>query len=98
MNKWKCIKCGKIPAEAWLYMPSTGDGIDYFYCDDCVPRGCTCNSDLKEGIDYESPEAENPDNWVVAKDEKGREYPCCEYWWIDNEHTEQQRLELERDY
>jgi len=36
MSKIKCVKCGKM--AIWLYMPSGGNG----YCDECVPRGCTC--------------------------------------------------------
>lgn len=35
----KCSCCNKT--ATWLYMPS-GDGKRW-YCDDCVPRGCTCN-------------------------------------------------------
>lgn len=35
----KCSCCNKI--ATWIYMPS-GDGKRW-YCDDCVPRGCTCN-------------------------------------------------------
>lgn len=39
VRKHKCSKCGKM--ATWLYMPSTKGR--YFYCDDCVPRGCECN-------------------------------------------------------
>lgn len=35
----KCSHCAKI--ATWLYMP-VSHGV-YFFCDDCVPRGCTCN-------------------------------------------------------
>lgn len=35
----KCGRCGKT--AIWLYLPSS-HGINFF-CDDCVPRGCTCN-------------------------------------------------------
>lgn len=37
MAKVKCNICNKEIAT-WLYMPS-GD----CYCDNCVPRGCSCN-------------------------------------------------------
>src|ERR1035441_3790019 len=40
-NKLKalCDKgCKKI--AVWWYMPSDGHGN---YCDDCIPRGCSCN-------------------------------------------------------
>lgn len=35
----KCSCCDKT--ATWIYMPS-GDGKRW-YCDDCVPRGCSCN-------------------------------------------------------
>ena len=40
-NKIKCQVCNKKDA-VWCYMPGHSNGIDLF-CDDCVPRGCTCN-------------------------------------------------------
>jgi hypothetical protein len=89
------MKCGKTPKEGWYYMPSTGDNVDYFYCDDCVPRGCSCNQDLKEGIDYESEEAKKPENWIDMVDDKGRKLPCCEYFWVDNKHDYEQRFSLD---
>ena len=49
------------------------------YCDNCVSRGCSCNSELKEGIDYNSEAAKDPANYVEKLDDKGRRYPCCEY-------------------
>lgn len=35
----KCERCGK--KAQWMYMPNSN-----FYCDDCVPRGCSCNIDI----------------------------------------------------
>jgi hypothetical protein len=70
----KSCGCGKM--AVWLYGP---DGTAR--CDDCVPRGCSCNRELKEGIDYESPEAELPENWIELTDVRGRKYPCCEWLW-----------------
>jgi hypothetical protein len=66
----KCQKCGKL--AVWEYAPSDGVGS---YCDECVPRGCSCNV-----IDHrdESPDAEQD------RDELGRLMPCVEYWfWPD---------------
>lgn len=37
MTKIKCSKCN-IENATWIYMPS-----GKLYCDNCVPRGCTCN-------------------------------------------------------
>lgn len=59
-----CQKCNKI--AVWNYLPS---GDDRYYCDEHVPRGCSCNID--------------PNTGVEDTDEKGRLYPCCEYIYDD---------------
>ena len=61
--KHRCV-CGKI--ATWQYAPSDRDA---YCCDDCVPRGCSCNI-----IDHATGEEE--------RDEKDRLLPCCE-WWED---------------
>ena len=48
-------------------------------CDQCVPRGCSCNDELKDGIDLHSPEAQDPKSYYQELDEQGRKYPCCEW-------------------
>ena len=53
-----CDKCNKV--AVWVYAPRYSG----FYCDSCVPRGCSCNTD-DDGNQYLDPE--------------GREMPCCEY-------------------
>ena len=79
--KEKCYDCSQV--AQWLYAPGKNDpeGVDY-YCDDCVPRGCSCNLTLKDGVEeimidlYEM----NPDeDYYQPLDENGREYPCCEF-------------------
>jgi len=40
------------------------------YCDNCVPRGCSCNED---------------ENGKEQLDSKGRKYPCCEYFEIHDD-------------
>jgi len=97
--KWRCIDCGNtVKGKGWLYMPaSSPDPVDYYYCDNCVPRGCSCNMELKEGIDYDSIEAENFDNYFEPLDEKGRKYPCCEYFLVDNEFEVKQVMPVEWD-
>ena len=66
-----CIVCGK--KAKWSYMPSTEN-----YCDNHVPRGCSCNHD-EDGTD--------------TLDEQGRKQPCCEYFIIhEPEHDNEQRL------
>jgi hypothetical protein len=70
-NKHKC-DCRK--QAVWLYMPSS-TMKNPFFCDDCVPRGCSCNSRPKDG-NYES---EDPDNWEEPSDDNGRLHPCVEF-------------------
>ena len=41
--KHKC-KCGKL--AVWYYMPNDNKWVA---CDDCVPRGCSCN--YEEDVD-----------------------------------------------
>jgi len=92
MHKFKCIECGKRPEKGWMYVPGSDD---HFYCDDCVPRGCSCNDELKDGIDFDSKEAEDPINYYRPVDEKGRQSPCCEFFWLDNNFEHKQEIEGE---
>ena len=55
----------------WLYMPNSKEHP--YYCDECVPRGCSCNLEPKNG------DWENPDEWIQPLDKLGREYPCIEF-------------------
>lgn len=71
-----CIVCGR--KADWFYMPGSES-----YCDNHVPRGCSCNAELKEGIDIDSEEATNHANYYEPVDDQGRKYPCCEYSKID---------------
>jgi hypothetical protein len=91
--QFECIKCKVAPKFGWVYMPDTGDEVDYFFCDECVPRGCSCNDDLKEGIDIDSTEATLAENYVERRDERGRLYPCCEYFYVENDFSKPQRME-----
>lgn len=70
-----CTSCHIRLAE-WLYAPTTNDNRLYQNCDRCVPRGCDCNTEPIDG-DIEN---QDPANWVEPVDEKGRKYPCCEWW------------------
>jgi hypothetical protein len=104
-------KCDCQKIAVWCYMPSTDSKYNPYYCDDCVPRGCSCNRDvviivpnepLETNLEY--PEGEENVDWKWVDpyegeetkfiddngvkhdfkiyspiDEKGREYPCCEY-------------------
>lgn len=43
-----------------------------YYCDEHVPRGCSCNID--------------PDTDIEDVDEQGRLLPCCEYGYTPGGH------------
>lgn len=60
--KHKCI-CGNL--ATWYYVPSCISDIQYYACDKCVQRGCSC------WYDYEEIEA-------GVKDDR-ENYPCIEY-------------------
>lgn len=60
-----CQTCGAV--AIWEYAPSDGSG---FYCDTCVPRGCSCNV-----LDYDDPRPDAPQE----TDMQGRLLPCVEY-------------------
>ena len=69
--------CGNI--ATWLYMPSySGEQHNDFYCDICVPRGCSCNTEPIDG-NYDNLD---PTNWEEPLDNLGRKWPCCEYSYI----------------
>lgn len=65
----KCSYCGVIDAK-WKH-----DIVSDYACDDCVPRGCSCNL-------YEKTKRKtfSIENYEYKKDKKGREIPCEE--WI----------------
>lgn len=68
--KAKCQTCGAL--AVWELAPADSFGE---YCDDCVPRGCSCNV-----IDYDDPRPDAPQH----TDEQDRLLPCCEFWrWPD---------------
>ena len=54
----RCDKCHWRKA-VWYYAP--GHSIR---CDECVPRGCSCNQE---------------EDGTEQLDEKGRKVPCCEW-------------------
>jgi hypothetical protein len=68
--KKKCLKCGAL--ATWIYMPIYHD---YSYCDDCVPRGCSCNFTLTDDCSFLIIDGE----FIEDLDDKGRKLPCCEY-------------------
>ena len=85
-----CCDCGR--KSDWVYMPAfEGDDNPYF-CDECVPRGCSCNHEYTKEVDpngSDPTEEDGPWKWVDEEkgvwtqvDEQGREFPCAEYWEV----------------
>ena len=96
MEKEKC-DCGNI--AVWDYLPGYSNGGNSYSCEDCVPRGCSCNwiptktksSKFKDGA--LKPEGiENLDwkyvDFVKAKEE-GFEMKQNEYFvYLDSQQRE----------
>ena len=80
MEKASCQVCGAL--AVWQYQPLDGIGE---YCDDHVPRGCSCNI-----IDMGNPRARKQHT-----DEQGRLLPCCELWFDKNGWEPTNREEVE---
>lgn len=72
-------ECGK--KATWIYALGYEDENPYF-CDDCVPRGCSCNyyttDDWMPKEDKDFKWIEKDKIWCYV-DEQGRESPCCEF-------------------
>ena len=67
------IKCSQCKEEAlWCYSPRAKK--DDYFCDACVPRGCSCN--LDQGLLMMEISEE-------TRDELGRLLPCCEYGYCE---------------
>lgn len=94
-NKEKC-DCGNI--ATWCYMP--GGGTDY-YCEQCVPRGCSCNwtyadknaygpEPLEEDLMPEGIEGKDW-KWVIRKgDENMEEISLKDKVWTDLDENGQE--------
>lgn len=88
--------CGKV--AVWAYMPGFSDNENPYFCDECVPRGCSCNHNYVDVNSYHPPldepnlphESDMPIKWLEDDkiwcriDKQGREYPCCEYDYDEN--------------
>ena len=96
ITKEKC-DCGKI--SVWIYIPGYSNGDSPYFCNDCVPRSCSCNRRYSDVNAYNPPldEPELPDGienvdwkWIEKDivwcyiDEDGKEYPCVEFDYDKN--------------
>ena len=90
MSKKYC-DCGN-PAK-WVYMPGFRDSENDFICDDCVPRGCSCNTYYINEGDNSTPPTDDNWKWLINGvtwayiDKKGREYPCVEFEYDVDENN-----------
>lgn len=95
----KYCDCGKL--AIWCYLPGFGKDINPYACDDCVPRGCSCNQEWVDE-DYnetgllnqnQPTESDKPYIWVEEGkiwshvDEQYREPPCCEWGYDINKNN-----------
>lgn len=90
MKKFLC-RCGKL--ATWDYMPSSTNPEYNYYCEDCVPRGCSCHEEYtvnspqahENGYGENPPTDHNDWKWVekdvcwAFTDDQGRELPCIEF-------------------
>ena len=79
----KMLKCSICNHKAnWIRM-SAREGEELFWCDDCVPRGCSCQED---------------EDGKQPLDEQGRQYPCCEYNILtEDDHEDMANLEWDEE-
>lgn len=76
-SKVKCCECDQM--AVWIYAPTT-ERNDIMFCEDHVPRGCSCVTlDLVE-YDLSEEQLTDYDSEGRAIDDKGRLLPCVEYW------------------
>ena len=89
--KFAC-DCGQV--ATWVNAPGFSSGDNPYFCDDCVPRGCSCNHEsfpgieVYDGIDIGSNPEQNQNFKMIEEnkrwtplDDKNREYPCVEYFY-----------------
>ena len=97
MKKELC-NCGKV--AVWTYGPGYSNESNSVFCDDCVPRGCSCNHRYVDVNTYhppldepDLPEGEEGKDWKwvdegkthwCSIDEQEREYPCVEFWYEED--------------
>lgn len=84
MSKEKC-KCGEV--ANWLLMSASENHNNPFYCEKCVPRGCSCNNsyNVEDATEMLQTFKNNGEKYkiengiVIPLNDDGKEYPCCEF-------------------
>ncbi len=67
--------CG-VPAT-WEYSPGFSSLTNSYFCDACVPRGCSCQT---EGVYNDDGEVEDE---IYLRDSEGRLLPCIEFEYCE---------------
>jgi len=70
--KLKCPQCNLL--ATWYYMPCCE--TPGYYCDNHVPRGCSCNFIIGEDC---NPILGEDGHYIEETDDQGRLLPCCEW-------------------
>lgn len=88
IDKEEC-DCGEM--AVWIYMPSSSNHTNPYYCDNCVPRGCSCNYHWVGKTEYDDLPPDGVEiKWITDGvcwtdiDDEGREYPCTEYDYCED--------------
>jgi hypothetical protein len=88
-----CYFCLQRKAT-WFYGPANESLSGCYCCNECVPRGCSCNhcNSKEEDPKYSEFPPTDRTNWKwideekgiwTNLDEKGRELPCCEWFHFE---------------
>lgn len=63
--------CGNV--AVWDYLPGYSDGSNSYSCDDCVPRGCSCNWIPVKGEASETPIGIENFDWKYIDPKQAKE-------------------------
>jgi hypothetical protein len=85
MKKELCGSCN-LKEAVWTYGPGYSNGFSSEFCDDCVPRGCSCNYRYIDVNAYHPPLGE-PD-LPEDEGEEGKDWK-----WVDEEKTHWCRID-----
>lgn len=75
--KLKCLECIKM--ATWI----NAKDASIYYCDTCVPRGCSCNLQPADNNASYEDEVEWVQEYV-----HGRLFPCCEFNYNEEGHID----------
>jgi len=84
----KLGRCDCWKKGTWYYAPARKNENPWA-CDECVPRGCSCNLELRAGVtemfDDDGITINPISDYWQPHDLFGRQYPCCEWLYVGDE-------------